>query len=181
MTLDDDLDLATTALLAEYAAGGYEPDGVGLATRAAPADDPATLGWGTTLHCITDCDEAFSEVPANSVAAVGESLMRRLQTPAGQILTDPEMVIAVGEDPDYGFDLSKMLHVGISDVEIQAYQDLASAECRKDDRVASATVTITRVGADEFNVQLYATLVTGARYTGVLPLTTDTAQTVGAL
>ena len=171
MTILDDIDLLTPALLAEYEAGGYEPDGIALTKGTQVENIPEALGYGRDLSCAYDCDEYMSEVDPMSVQAVGESLIRRLSTPHGRVINDPELLIAVGEDPDYGYNLANMLHIGMSKVEIMAKQDLAAAECLKDDRVQNATVTITQVAGNQFSVHLYAVLKTGEVYSQILPLT----------
>jgi hypothetical protein len=87
-----------------------------------------------------------------------------LSTPKGGLITDPELLIAVGEDPNWGFNLLNMLSVGMTDVQIAAAQDLAAAACRDDDRVSSAVITFEQVGgtgSNEFAVTLIGTLVTG--------------------
>ena len=160
--LDDTLNSLADEVVAEYAAGGLEPDGMGLAFGYRPPG--ADLGYGTDLHCLDDCDENFSEVDPYSPEAVGEALYRRLCTPHGHILNDPEAVIAVGEDPDYGYNIVQLLSIDSSDISQRAHSDLAAAECMKDDRVRSATVEVVKRSAHEFDITLSGELKTGQVY-----------------
>jgi hypothetical protein len=170
MTTIEDIDRMAQDEYQARLAGGYEPDGIGLALGTQVANDPAVLWYGSDLSCITDCDDHMSEVEENSPQAVGEALARRLSTPHGQILNDEELLVAVGEDPDYGHNLSNLLNVGIDAIEIMAHQDLSAAECMKDDRVSSAAVTITQRSGNEFDVLVYGTLKSGESYSQVLPI-----------
>lgn len=179
MTLANDIDALAAAEVASYRAGGYEPDGIGLALGVQVADDPVVLGYGTDLSCAEDCDAVMSEVDPMSPQAVGEALIRRLSTAHGRIIDDPELLIAVGEDPDYGYNLANMLHVDVTPLELAAKADLAAAECKKDDRVLTCTVTITRIGGSAFDVLVYGVLVTGEAYSATLPLT-DAASVLRA-
>jgi hypothetical protein len=156
-------------LVAEYAAGGLEPDGVGLAM----GDRAVALGYGTDLSCTEDADEFMTEVDPLSPQAVGESLARRLMTSHGRILDDPEMLTAVGEDPDYGYDISRLLSVPIDSIEAQAHQDLASAECLKDDRIDACTVVMQLNGASLSAVISARIKDTGETFDHVLHLTSD--------
>ena len=178
MTWLDDMKTRTAEVVAEIAAGGYEPDGVGLAFGSQVADTPEALGYGTDLSCVTDCDEAFSEVAADSTAAVGEALQRRLMTDHGALIADPELLTAVGEDSDYGFNLLTLLSVDTDPLYFARARDFAAAECEKDDRVipGSAVVELTTRQGDagiELDVRLYAELVDGGTYEGVFTLTKD--------
>lgn len=171
MTLLDDIDAMAALEVADYRAGGYEPDGAALVLGVQVADDPAQLGYGTDLSCTDDCDATMSEVDALSPEAVGQALIRRLSTAHGRLIDDPELLVAVGEDPDYGYNLANMLHVDVTPLELAAKADLAAAECKKDDRVETCTVTITRIAGSTFDVKIFGVLRTGAAYSATLPLT----------
>lgn len=178
MTTLDDIDSLAAEYVASVAAGGYEPDGVGLAFGIPSTNDPDALGYGRDLRCRTDCDALMSEVDENSPEAVADALCRMLNTNLGGIIADPELLIAVGEDPDYGYNLSRLLHVGMSEIERLAHQDLAATACERDPRVAKATVTITQLAGDTFEVRLFGELKTGERYAAIVPLNTDTISEV---
>ena len=160
--LDDTLQAAEDEVVSEYVAGGLEPDGVGLAMGYRP---PGTdLGYGVDLSCMDDCTSNFAEVDPNSPEAVGEALYRRLTTTHGQILNDSELLVAVGEDPDYGYNIVQLLSVDSSDISQQAHSDLAAAECMKDDRLLLCTVDVVKRSAQEFDITVSGTLKTGQDY-----------------
>ncbi len=85
-----------------------------------------------------------------------------------------KLLTAVGEDPDYGFNLIRLLSVGLDPTKIRAYIDLAQDECLKDDRVDSVTITIEPLAGSTFNIFVYGRLKTGLSYSLVMPLTSDT-------
>jgi hypothetical protein len=174
MSLLDDIRSRGAAVAAEYVAGGYEPDGIGLARGNPTPNNPAELGWGRDLSCSADCDENFSEVDPNSPQAVGEALFRRLTTPHGGLLTDAERLQSVGEDPDYGYNLARILSNDLTAIEIQAHSDLAAAEARKDDRIATCSVELIDRGQGIFEARVYGELKTGESYSQILPLNADT-------
>lgn len=161
--MTDAMDAYAAEFVAQVQAGGTEPDGVALAFGQQPLDDNG-IGWGSDLICRTDCTPGMDEVDGNSPEAVADHLVRMLSTPTGGLITDPELLIAVGEDPNWGFDLLGMLSIGMTDIQIAAAQDLAADACKQDDRVLSAVVDFVQVGgtgSDEFNVTLTGTLKTG--------------------
>lgn len=102
----------------------------GLTRRFAPST--AALYYGSDISCTSDVDELWSEVDAGSVRALGEALIRRLQTPRGMLFRDPA----------FGTDIRGMLHVGQTEQQIQALARLVEAECRKDDRVEAVTARV---------------------------------------
>lgn len=169
MSFLEDLDAAADDIVAEYAAGGYEPDGIGLAFGAPPTGD---VGWGSDLSCTDDCDEDMSEVDGDSPRAVGESLARRLMTPHGRIINNSELLTAVDEDPDYGYDLMRLLHVPLDSIEARAHVDLATAECMKDDRVASCAISY-GIRGNTVDVVVSGSLKSGQTYEKTFTLTSD--------
>jgi phage baseplate assembly protein W len=172
MTLMEDIDRIGAEVVAEYQAGGYEPDGVGLALGTTVENTPAALGWGRDLSCVDDCDEHFTEVDPMSPQAVGESIERLLSTTHGKLIADEELLLAVGEDPDYGYNLHQLLHVGVTPLQIRAHADLAAAAIKdNDDRVASATVSITQRGnGNTFDVVIDATLINGVAFSRIMTI-----------
>jgi hypothetical protein len=167
--MTDELSVAFDGLVAEYVAGGLEPDGVGLAM----GDRVTALGYGSDLSCTEDADEFMTEIDPLSVQAIGEALARRLMTSHGRIIDDPEMLTAVGEDPDYGYDISRLLSVPIDSLEARAHQDLASAECLKDDRIDACAVAMQLNGASLSVVISARVRDTGETFDHVLALTPD--------
>lgn len=88
----------------------------------------ASLGLGTDISCTDDIDPTFRLVSGQRCLA--EALYRRLITPRGTLLGDPE----------YGFDLRGLLN----DDELSPFQVGAGveAELRKDPRVREVLVEV---------------------------------------
>lgn len=174
MTMLDSITTLSASLVAEYRAGGYEPDGIGLALGGMPADDPTVLGYGTDFAwdaTTLDVDENFSEVDCQSPAAVEQSIARLLMTPTGTIINNERLLQAVGEDPNYGKDLSNLLSVGMTDLELRAHQDLANARIREDDRILTCDLSLTQtLDASTFDLTISGVLKSGERYSHVMPL-----------
>jgi hypothetical protein len=90
--------------------------------------------YGTDLAVVDDLParDAFVSGRLN----VGYALARRLQTPRGALA-------AIGDDADYGLDVRQLVGAGLTDRQRAEWEAAIAAECRKDDRVDSATVTLT--------------------------------------
>jgi phage baseplate assembly protein W len=153
------------------------------------ADTPTAIGYGTDLSCgftgdggIIDCDEAFTEVDPNSTVAVEQYIARFLSTPQGKIINDEEALVAVGEDPNWGYNLIQVLSQGLDPTTIQAHSELAAnALMDSDDRIATCEITqiATKVdGLDALAIYVYGELRTGQSYELVMPLTSDNLETV---
>ena len=168
MTTLEDIDRIGAEVVAEYAAGGLEPDGVGLAMGVTVANTPGALGWGRDWSCTDDVDENFSEVDPMSPEAVGQAIERMLSTPQGKLIANEELLLAVGEDPDHGYNLHQLLHVGITPLQLMAHQDLAAAAIKTDDRVATARVTISRRGGNAFEVLIDVELTSGVAFSRIM-------------
>lgn len=105
-----------------------------FATRLAEiqrtTDDPTgPLGYGSDLSCRWDLDPA-TEV--EGIEALGQALARRLDTPRGQLV----------DDPDYGFDLKSILNEGITTADLNSLSRRIRNELTKDDRVSMISVTV---------------------------------------
>jgi hypothetical protein len=181
MTYADDVATLTAETVAEYAAGGYERDGIGLAFGEQPANDPAALGYGSDLawdQTTGDIDDNASEVDGSTPAAVEQMISRFLQTPRSGLISDPVLLQAVGEDPNWGGDLTGLLSIGVGTVEFMAKRDLAVAGILEDDRVATCRIDLVQVGvSSEFNVAVTGTLRSGQTYKLILPQTGAAAIT----
>lgn len=96
------------------------------------ADVPAApLGYGTDLSCVTELADDAAEVDPMSRVAVAQAITRRLTTPRGALI----------DDPDYGFDVRQFANRGTTQLELRAVADQCRGECVKDDRVSAATIT----------------------------------------
>lgn len=165
--LSDAIDAAAEETVSEYLAGGLEPDGIALSLGFR---SNANLGYGTDLLCREDCTANMDEVDPESPEAVASDLFRRLSTTKGKILNDPEAIVAVGEDPHYGYALASLLNEGSTAAEVAAHADLAAAECRRDDRLKACTVELTKRGS-EWDVLVTFELKVGGVYSNVFRLT----------
>lgn len=91
------------------------------------------IDYGWDLSCTDDLTEEMLEVGGNTVLI--EALYRRLITPRGRLL----------DDPNYGFDLRQYLNADI-DISARTLGEIASGieqEFAKDQRVRRSTVSVT--------------------------------------
>lgn len=86
--------------------------------------------FGTDLGCVFDLDPRCSEVSGRRLLA--EAIARRLITPRGMLI----------DDPNYGIDVFDWLYEDVSKREIAALASAIQAECKDDERVEAARVTI---------------------------------------
>ncbi len=109
----------------------------GMATVTRQVDAPTPpLGYGTDISCTLDIDERMAEVDPQSTRAIAEALVRRLDTPRGALI----------DDADYGFALKSYANRGVTRAELLSLADRVRLEVTKDDRVSTATVTVTSSG-----------------------------------
>lgn len=92
----------------------------------------APFGYGVDLSCTSSLTDPLAEVDCFSPIAVGEALVRRLMTPTGSLI----------EDPDYGMDLRAFCNRGVTQQDLARIADKVRGECLKDDRVDDVTVII---------------------------------------
>jgi phage baseplate assembly protein W len=86
--------------------------------------------FGQDLSCISDLTSEMRMVSGRILHA--EAIARRLQTPRGRLI----------DDPNYGFDLTGYIDDDVSPADIARIQASSAAECLKDQRTLAATVTI---------------------------------------
>jgi hypothetical protein len=105
-----------------------------IAAGGRVADVPeAPLYWGSDLSCVTDCDATFSELKPGTPLIIAQYGARRLITPRGAVL----------DDPDFGFDLRSYCNRGVTTQDLRTLQTRCSAELLKDERLLAASVEIT--------------------------------------
>lgn len=105
-----------------------------IATLTRVVDAPiGPLGYGRDLSCVQDCDDKFSEVDPNTPTAIGQAILRRLDTPRG---SNPD-------DKDYGLDVRGMLNRGLTLNQLNRIENEVHGEVIKDERVADAQVDVT--------------------------------------
>ena len=107
-----------------------------------------TIDYGTELSWTDDVDPTHRFVTGTRL--LGEALYRRLITPRGQLL----------DDPDYGLGIVQLLNKPMTTREIASLPARIQAECLKDERVASVTATVTRTG-EIWKISLVATASSG--------------------
>jgi phage baseplate assembly protein W len=86
--------------------------------------------YGSDLSCVSDLDPGALEVSGRK--ALAQSIARRLTTPRGRLI----------DDPNYGFDLTQFIDADLGPADLAQIKAQAEAECLKDERVAAATVTL---------------------------------------
>lgn len=105
-----------------------------LAQIPEPVITPDTqLGYGRDLSCVTDCTDAFEETDPASPRGIAEGLARRFITPRGGLGND---------DPDYGYDLTGLLHAGLTADNLRTLQSKLIGEGRKDERIERLSIRL---------------------------------------
>jgi hypothetical protein len=118
-----------------------------IATLTRVIDPPLPpLAWGRDLSCVTDCTDSFAETPPNSPRIIAEAATRRLITPRGTLL----------DDPNYGLDLRGYCNRGVTLTDLRTLQARVRAEIGKDARVAQCEAQVTSVGTS-LSVQIEIT------------------------
>lgn len=91
------------------------------------------MNYGYDLYCLDDLTQNMKEIDGNNnIQIVIQSIFRRLNTPRGGLIYDP----------DYGLDVKGFLHKGMKATDILSIPGQIQAEILKDDRVETATVKI---------------------------------------
>jgi len=107
------------------------------------ASGPAEV-FGSDLDCADDITSTARELADDDPLIVAQACYRRLITPRGSLVDDPE----------YGFDLRSLLHRGMTTAVLGAVEGQIKAELVKDDRVASLSVTVQQIDAENFTVDI---------------------------
>lgn len=129
----------------------------------------APFGYGRDLDCVTDITEECAEVDPLSRRAVVQAVLRRLTTPRGALI----------DDPDYGYDVRSFCNRGTTTLELRAISDQCRGEAMKDDRVTEATVKVTytdRTRTLTVSVTLDCVDVGLGTFTATFAVTADAAE-----
>jgi hypothetical protein len=94
---------------------------------------PVELAYGLDLWCVLDVTESLIEVDPARPVAVGQAIARRLITPRGGLV----------DDPNYGLDLRGYVNRGVTQNSMLQLAAQVRAEALKDDRVIDANVIVT--------------------------------------
>lgn len=106
----------------------------GLAELERVQDHPvAPFGYGSDLSCSSDLTPSMQEVAGDSIAALSQAIVRRLDCPRG----------ALPDDADYGLDLRSYVNRGTTADEIRGLAGAIRNEVTKDDRIDAVKVTLT--------------------------------------
>lgn len=87
------------------------------------------VDFGFDLACVSDLDEGLRTVSGARLLA--EACVRRITTPRGMVL----------DDPDFGVDVRDYLGAGVTSLELARMRAEVQAELGKDERIVQATVT----------------------------------------
>lgn len=109
--------------------------------------------YGSDVSCTLDIDPYFTIVEGPE--AVAQALVRRLVTPAGGLIDDP--------DGTYGYDLREMVNRSLNQAERLELDARIEAQCLLDERVDSVDVDTT-IEAESLTVGLNVTLVQGETF-----------------
>jgi len=110
-----------------------------------------TTNYGSEIDCFPDLNPAFAIV-TDPMIVVGQAIARRLMTPRGGLLNDP----------NYGFDTRALLGGSFTPSQLYAIQSAVEQEALKDERVLSASASVTlpsQTGA--MRISLSGQLATG--------------------
>ena len=125
-------------------------------TQQANFFSPTTLSpvstyasFGSDLAGTTDLFADMRET--SGLALLGDALYRRLITPRGRLL----------DDPNYGYDLTQWINADVDASDIDQMQQNIRAECLKDQRVLSATATTNLTNADVLVITIAVTTALG--------------------
>ena len=122
--------------------------------------------YGSDSYCLTDVQLIDLQV-TDPAQLIGQRIARRLQTPYGALA-------AIGDDPDFGFDVRQLVNGKIRPADLGQVQALIRAEVLKDEQIESATVNV--VGANgEITISIAAVIAAGpfSLTMNVNALTTD--------
>lgn len=109
----------------------------------------APLGYGRDLSCTRDLTETLDEVDPFSIQAIQEAAIRRLKTRRGEL---PDG--GLPEDLEYGWSVLSLLSRGLTPAEVRDAAGEIQSELTKDDRVASATVTLVQKSLKELSISI---------------------------
>ena len=91
--------------------------------------------------------------PANAQQTIGQALLRRLVTPRGALITDP----------NYGFDVASICNRALTVDELRRLQRDVELECKKDDRVETALVKVVMPNSTSLTMTIEVTPASSAQ------------------
>ncbi len=114
----------------------------GLATITLGTALPGTVSpvYGHDLSCTTDLDPGMLEV--DGVTCLSQALFRRIITPRGTLI----------DDPNYGFDVTQYLNDDLAQSDLARIASQIDAEFLKDERVIRSSTTVTLVASGVLSI-----------------------------
>jgi len=120
------------AALALYLAPRSDENPNGLDTSGQQDAPSPPFGYGTDIWCERDLDPS-RDVDGQTMLALAQALVRRLDCPRGRMI----------DDPNYGIDLRAELNRGTTRAALDAMAARIMTELTKDDRVSFVQATVT--------------------------------------
>ncbi len=137
----------------------------GLTKITIPATLPGVVTpvFGRDLFCTTDLDPGMLEV--DGLTCLGQALFRRITTPRGQVI----------DDPNYGFDVTQFLNDDLAQSDLARIAAGVDAEFLKDERVYRSSTTVTLL-LNTLTVSCLVTPTQGPAFALVVSANQVTAQ-----
>ena len=128
-----------------------------LETRivATPAEP---YGWGSDVSCAASLDPDVRELAGDDPTVLAQAIIRRLDTPRGQL----------PDDAEYGLSLRDMLSTGLTDAARRSIAGRIHNELVKDDRLDTVSVVVESGVAAELTITITVTPVDGEVFRMVL-------------
>lgn len=101
-------------------------------------------GFGSDLYCDDDLTPDMRELRSDDPLIVAQAIYRRLITPRGALI----------DDPDYGVDVRSFLHKAMTPSEQRATAGQIRLEILKDDRVMDVDVQLANVQMRSFDLEI---------------------------
>lgn len=108
-----------------------------------------SVDYGLDLACVSDLDTTLTETAPGGRRIVAEAVARRLQTPRGRLIGDP----------NYGFDLVGYCNDDLNAGGLAWIQSQVVAECLKDERVTEAACELELDAGDVMTATISLRLV----------------------
>ena len=98
--------------------------------------------YGSCVKCVSDLNGRGETV--KGLRAIAESIARRLTTPRGRLIGDP----------NYGIDVTEYLNADLSRRDVAELRSAIISECLKDERVEEITVEVTIDASDKMTIAI---------------------------
>ncbi len=120
--------------------------------------------YGQDFTLVTDLETTLGVTTGPRIVA--EAIARRLQTPNGRLIGDP----------NYGYDVTQFVNQDMSPADIDDIERSVALEAEKDERVASAEASAVLDAEGVLEITLNATLITDETFTLVLAVSDVTVE-----